>query len=323
MIRKSFILLCFIVGQISGRASNDLVLSMSNGSQGVQISWPEAFIGCQLQKAFAIGSLWVDVPGTVTTNRITLEPPNGQLYLRLHAPSLPTVGLVARYDFNGNARDAVGGHDGVIHGAVPTSNRLGNGTSAYAFNGIDAYIEIPDADAFSINTTGQFSISVWIRPGALTFQNSEGGPQRNDYVHWLGKGQFYGTTGQQEWLFRMYNLQNSENRPNRISFYVFNPPGRLGAGSYSQETVVPLVWMHFVATIDVATDTIKLYKNGLLVDTDTLSGYNIVPQNGTAPVRIGTMDFESFFKGTVDNLLFYNRVLSPFEVNQLFHDTTR
>lgn len=232
----------------------------------------------------------------------------------LHA-AVPATGLVARYDFNGNANDSVGGHHGTIYGATLTSNRLGNGSSAYSFNGSSAYIEIEDDDVFSIGTTGQLSISVWMRPGTLTFPSTEG----SGYVHWLGKG----VAGQHEWTFRMYSARNTEGRENRTSFYVFNLPGGLGTGSYVQESVTAGQWLHFVALVDVASDTIRFYKNGVLRDTDALSSYSIVPQNGAAPVRVGTRNFTSYFKGAIDNLYVYNRLLTEPEIQSLYTDTTK
>lgn len=233
------------------------------------------------------------------------------------AGAIPTAGLVARYDFNGNANDSVGGHDGIVHDATPTSNRFRNGSSSYSFNGTSAYIEIPDADVFSVSNTGQLSIAVWMRPGTLTFPKSEGG----GYVHWLGKGD----TDQQEWTFRIYSAANTAGRENRCSFYLFNLAGGLGAGSYVQEPVEKLTWYHYVAVVDTNTDTITWYKNGVKVDTDAFqnSSYHITPRNGTAPLRIGTRDFGSYFKGAIDNLYIYDRALTPAEIQSIYTDQTR
>lgn len=228
---------------------------------------------------------------------------------------VPAAGLVARYDFNGNANDSVAARNGVVSGATLTSNRFGNGSSAYSFNGTSAYIQVADADVFSVTATGKLSISVWVRPGTLSFPDVEG----TGYVHWLGKG----VASQHEWTFRMYSAGNSEGRENRISFYAFNPSGGEGAGSYTQDPVVTQEWLHFVGVIDVAAGTIKIYKNGVLRDTDPLSGYSIVPQNGTAPLRIGTRDFASYFKGAIDNLYVYNRVLTDAEIQSLYTDSTK
>jgi len=109
------------------------------------------------------------------------------------------------------------------------------------FDGIDNYVEVGGSLLFSVATTGALTVSVWMMPEVLTFIHSVKG-----YVHWLGKGTGFGNSGQQEWTFRMYDFANDANRPNRISFYVFNPEGRLGVGSYYQDPNDPVVagqWM--------------------------------------------------------------------------------
>jgi hypothetical protein len=246
------------------------------------------------------------------------------------AAAIPTHGLVASYLFNGNAHDAVGGHHGTLHNVTLTSNRFGRGSSAYSFNGTDAYIEIPDHNAFSLPTTKQLTISVWMRPGTLNFPNDEG----TGYVHWLGKG----VATQHEWAFRMYSTDNTDipYRANRTSFYLFNLGGGRGTGSYVQEPVTSGTWYHYVAVADMRTDTITWYKNGQQRDRDCFrlntstcnpeDGVKVQdpvnPRSGTVPMRIGTRDFDSFFKGAIDNLHIYNRALSASEVRQLYQDTT-
>jgi Concanavalin A-like lectin/glucanases superfamily len=238
---------------------------------------------------------------------------------------IPTKGLVASYLFNGNAHDAVGGHHGTLHNVALTSNRLGHGSSAYSFNGTNAYIQIPDHNVFSLPTTKQLSISVWMRPGTLNFPNDE----RSGYVHWLGKG----VADQHEWTFRMYSADNTENRHNRTSFYLFNPGGDRGTGSFVEEPVTSGTWYHYVAVADMHTDTITWYKNGQQRDQDCFWSKPspeickkvtdpVEPKSGTAPVRVGTRDFASFFKGAIDNIHIYNRALSAAEVGQLCRDTT-
>ena len=94
------------------------------------------------------------------------------------------------------------------------------------FDGQTSYVEIADSADFSVATTGQLSVSACIRPDVLTFPAF----QSTGYIHWMGKG----AQGQQEWVFRMYNETTTDNppRPNRISFYVFNPLGGEGIGSH-------------------------------------------------------------------------------------------
>ena len=323
--------LCWLLSCLGEAVATPYAVSVSRTNGNIVLSWPTEYLGRRLQQTFDLTPprTWTDIPASVTTNRLSLSGTGTSRFFRLYTSLIPTNGLVARFDFNGNANDPVGGHNGLIHFAAPTSNRFGNSNSAYALNGTNAWIEIPDHDDLSIATTGEFSISIWINPYELTFPKSEGqcvyGDPHTNYVYWMGKGTDTGATGNQdEWACRMYDFYNCENRTNRISFYVFNPAGGQGAGSFVQDPVTPFVWIHFVATVDVAANQIKWYKNGVLRDTDALidSNYNIVPQNGTAPVQLGTMNFNSYFAGAIDNLLFYNRVLSALEVTQLYQDQT-
>jgi Concanavalin A-like lectin/glucanases superfamily len=112
-------------------------------------------------------------------------------------------------------------------------------------------------------------------------------------------------------------------RPNAVSFYVWNPAGKLGSGSRVDEPEELQVWTHFAATINVAADRIRIYKNGEFKDGDTLSSFSVIPRDGDAPLCFGTMNFDSYFVGSIDNVMIYNRELSASEVMQVYLDTTR
>jgi Concanavalin A-like lectin/glucanases superfamily len=200
-----------------------------------------------------------------------------------------------------------------------------NTNSVLVFDGIDDYIEVSDSPAFSVTTTGQLTVSAWIRPDVLTFPTA----QSTGYVHWLGKGE----PGQHEWVFRMYNQQTSDDqpRPNRISFYVFNLAGGQGIGSYFQETVTAGEWIHVVGTVDA--EHTAIYKNGEFKDCDRYTGSGpgkchnyspdrwIVPQRGNAPLRIGTRDLRSFFLGAIREVRIWQRALTAAEVSGLYAGT--
>jgi hypothetical protein len=185
--------------------------------------------------------------------------------------------------------------------------------STLQFNGTASdYVEISDSADFSVATTGSFSVSAWMRPDVLTFPKSE----RSGYVHWMGKGE----TDQQEWTFRMYNETTTDvpPRPNRISFYVFNLQGRQGVGSYFEEPVQVGEWIHVVGVADGQNSSI--YKNGVFKQSQSYAGI-ITPQRGTAPLRMATRDFNSFFLGAIRGVRFWNRALTAAEVQMVFTDT--
>lgn len=246
---------------------------------------------------------------------------NGELVtlvISIASPSqavIPTNGLVANFEFSGTTNDLVANRGGAIFGATLTTDRFGNPDSAYQFDGLSQYIEIPDHDDFSVATTGELTLSVWMRPDALTFPIQ----QSSGYIHWMGKG----AGNRHEWAVRMYGLGNSEGRDNRTSFYLFNAAGGLGVGSYVQDPVQVGEWSHYVAVVDTVADTITWFKDGVQRDQDLFfnSIYVITPTNESEPVRLGTRDLGSFLQGAIDDFRVYNRALSVAEIQQLFGDT--
>jgi len=179
----------------------------------------------------------------------------------------------------------------------------------FQFNGNGNHLQIPDSDDFSVTTTGELTIAVWMRPDTVTFSSQEG----DGYVHWMGKGE----PGRHEWVFRMYSQNDppTHQRENRISFYVFNAAGGQGVGSYFQDPITPGQWIHVVAVVDGVR--VNIYRDGQFRDSDVYAG-TITPENGDAPVRIGTRNFQSFFQGAVAEVRVWNRALPLKEVQQLY-----
>jgi hypothetical protein len=174
------------------------------------------------------------------------------------------------------------------------------------------YIEISDSVDFSVATTGSLTVSAWMRPDVLTFPISES----TGYVHWLGKGE----TGQQEWTFRMYNETTTDvpPRPNRVSSYVFNLDGHKGVGSYFQEPVAAGEWIHVVGMAD--GEETSIHKNGIFQQSQSYTGI-ITPVHGSAPVRIASRDFNSFFLGAIQGVRVWNRALAAAEVQSVYANT--
>jgi hypothetical protein len=193
-------------------------------------------------------------------------------------------------------------------------------SSFVQFNGTSAYVEVANSADFSVATTGSLSVSAWMRPDTLTFPNTEG----SGYVHWLG----IGTAGEHEWVLRMYSQDNQENRANRISFYVFNPQGGLGIGSYFEDPVIPGEWIHVVGVVDGRRT--RIYRNGVQRDCDQYTGNDdskchhyasnlwITPKHGNAPLRLGTRDLHSYFQGALAQVRIWNRALSADEIAGLY-----
>ena len=245
-----------------------------------------------------------------------MDSPNRRNFIKLTAVSLSGL-LAARLNINArplsNPAHLLNQSD--TQETTGLSQQAATSATNYPYHlsldGTDDYIEIPNSTELSVAPKG-LSVAIEINPAVLNFPNTEA----DGYVHFMGKGEGQGTTGQQEWTFRMYN-QNSY-RPNRISFYVFNPDGHIGVGSYFQDVVVAGDWIQVVGVAD-STNT-YIYKDGEFRDSDQYSGM-ITPKHGTAPVRIGTRDFASYFEGAVRNVRMWNRPLSGQEVADLYSGT--
>jgi hypothetical protein len=204
---------------------------------------------------------------------------------------------------------AIGGEAAGAGGTAGASDGEHANSNAPVFDGVTGYVKVPDADELSAPTHGAFTVEAWLRPDTTAMPSTES----EGYVHWMGKG----VPNQHEWVSRMYQDGNSAGRENRISFYAFNLAGGLGAGSYFQEEVTPGAWIHYAGELD-ASDT-YLFKDGAQKDSDPLSGYSITPGNGTAPFRIGTRDFNSFFQGSIARVAIYGARLSA-QALEAHHD---
>ncbi|MEV4020969.1 FG-GAP-like repeat-containing protein [Nonomuraea angiospora] len=229
-------------------------------------------------------------------------------YWRLSHPSQGTEA-----DRTGN------NHTGTFHGVTSTV-RLPNQDGASVFNGSSGNFEIPTAKQFHISTTGKFTVEAWIRPHTLQFPDEE----QTGYVYFMGKGTKSGSGGDREWAGRMYSNDNDEDRPNRISGYAWNLDGGYGAGAYFQVPVKVNEWIHYAVTFDTTEGTygkVRIYRNGVPAGTDNLA-YRpgtadeviVKPRPGSAPVRVGTRDGKSYFKGAVGKFAIYDRALSEAEL---------
>ncbi|WP_280309879.1 LamG-like jellyroll fold domain-containing protein [Nocardia abscessus] len=245
--------------------------------------------------------------------------------------SVPFDGLIAAYPMRDDASDWSGrAHHGSTHN-VKLADRMGTTNAGLGFDGQTSVITIPSHRDFSVNTTGYLSISVWMRPdgtslneaGELLFQKTEG----TGYVDWLGKGMVSGRHGNREWTFRVFSADNTENRANRISFYLFGQTGGRGPGCYVQEKVIRGNWIHLVAMASKPDHRIWLYRNAELVDTDGFGPNDSYPipdaelQSGAAPVRMGSQDGASYFRGALADVYFYNRKLTDIEI-EILHATS-
>ena len=209
------------------------------------------------------------------------------------------------------ARDVVGEANGTYH--FHSASIPGVVGRARDFNGSTSYVTIPNRLAWSKSSRGVLTVEFWMRPDALVFTHEEG----SGYVWVVAKGQ----TDAQEWGFRMYGTDNTESPPraNRIAFYAYNPIGGEGAGAYSQSPVTVGKWIYIVG--ELTQEGVRIYRDGRLTQGPPAPAtlyadpaYHVTLRHGSAPLRVGTRNFGSYFAGAVDELAIYPRLLSQSEI---------
>jgi hypothetical protein len=206
-------------------------------------------------------------------------------------------GLVAYYPFNGNADDESGsGNHGMVYSATLTADRFGKPNSAYAFDGVDDYIEI--ADSASLDIEQQITIAAWVR----FYSNPDGSSRIVDKSH---------TNCRAPW--NMYGLRMC-CKASQFAFDVTT----YGSNhiSNSSSDYPSDAWHSVVGTYDGSAQ--KLYVNGIL-DSSASVGGSIEANN--EPLLIGKhRGCESqHFDGLIDDVRIYNRALSEAEVRALYY----
>jgi hypothetical protein len=195
-------------------------------------------------------------------------------------------GLVAQFNLNGNVLDSSG--NGVIatlpSDATWTTDQFGNPNGALDFGTTGEAVL-----GTGINlANSSSSISLWIEKNYVG-DGSNGG--------WFLRVGDNGVSGQAMHLATDYGQS--------IRYSFFNDDFDINS-----PTLLANNWYNLTVTFDNSTDERAIYVNGSLVATDT-AAYGF---SGDSSFGFG------FQNVSLDDISFYNRVLTPTEVSQIFNE---
>ena len=160
-----------------------------------------------------------------------------------------TSGLVAAWEFSGNANDVSGnGNNGVVNGATLTSDRSGNPNSAYSFDGVDDSILI----GTQFNNFSDYTQSAWVN------FPSESSADSAPFIVQMAGGFFNYYRPGGEIHIRMV--------VDRVGGITSNPHA-----SYYYQAPVSIqgdAWTHIAVTVH-SDNTAELYVNGNAIDVGT------------------------------------------------------
>ena len=211
-----------------------------------------------------------------------------------HAQSLPTSltnGLVAFYPFDGNANDESGnGHHGTVVGSQVTLTNGVNGAANSAYR----FAPLPDENhivATGPNLSGSsLSVSLWFKKDYTTFGVEHG---------WLFR------LGSESDAGKVLSIAADYGQAVRFAFF-FNEldiqSPRVGENE----------WSHIACTYDQSTMVRQIFVDGQMIANDVaqfgFSGDTFLRLNGGGGDKVGLLD----------QVRFYNRVLTADEIGQLY-----
>lgn len=210
----------------------------------------------------------------------------------------PTNGLIGLFEFTGNANNSVPNRpNGVAVGPQLTEDRFGNPNSAYLFDGVDDFIDVPNTGGV-YSLAAPFTIAAWARPSA------PGVDPRSDPIIWKirtinSNSDNYLLTWSTDSVF----MAGFENAANGADSAVFSNVKQFGR------------WYHVAGVYN--GQVLAIYVNGALENSVQVGPAS--PYAGPAPLRIGNLlhsdhTRKGVFNGAIDEVAIYNRALAPAEI---------
>lgn len=216
--------------------------------------------------------------------------------LVLHLPFDDGTGLGTATDTSGN------GHDGTLVNMDPNTDWVsGKDGLALDFDGSNDYVSVPDDAALDFGT-GDFSVVVWVykRSATVNYDNNYGVSKWSTGAH----------NGTNEWCLLVGSGGYSGDNPN---FVVETGDRRYGVTD--SQNLSLNVW-HQIVGVRKA-ETLSLYVDGILVDTDSsLPPFSAINNVGRhLRVAVNQPNAPLFYTdGLFDDVQIYDAALSDGDV---------
>lgn len=175
-----------------------------------------------------------------------------------------------------------------------------NDTSAYFDNASTEDVNISDNDVYSPSTTNKLSFELWVKP-----DGSADADRIIGKISWASGGQY-------EWKVARVNTGGNEG----FSLDIHELDSTLLARAIvsSATGFEDGSWYHIVGSIDIISELVTLYVDGVQVAVDSTWNAGSM-SNGTANLEIGSAaDNFQWYKGYIDDVAIYNTVLSEQQI---------
>jgi len=210
-----------------------------------------------------------------------------------------------------NAADSsVNNNTGTLHNMNDSDWIAGKFGNALDFDGSDDYVQVADHSSMSFGT-GSFSISFWIKDdvfngdGEILINGSSGPPPAE--------------TGNRYEITNTNSYTDGDPTPSgAIVFVIDNHAAGNKKVLTSDTTFVTGDWVHCVCIRDASVPQLYIYRNAVL--DDDKPGHALDIDSSGEPLYIGqNEDSSSRFQGQLDDIRFYNYVLSGDDIDNLYN----
>jgi hypothetical protein len=207
--------------------------------------------------------------------------------------------LVGFWPFCGNANDVSGnGNNGVVNGAILTTDRFGSANSAYSFNNLSDVISVSNCTP-QFNNTSQ-TISLWMKFN-IQYTYSSLALVKNGTSYING--------------FNFFIDQNNTAYGNN-NYLVGILLGNGNSVTFISNQTELGQWANLVSTYDGAS--IKIYLNGILKGTASYSGSLNCPNNNLVFGQWDNLTPPNSVNRNLDDIGIWNRALTTAEIQQLY-----
>ncbi|KKM24681.1 hypothetical protein LCGC14_1602670, partial [marine sediment metagenome] len=205
------------------------------------------------------------------------------------------------YKLDGNALDSSGNNDGTEVGTITYTNGIieeSMSVSGQANNHIDTLTS-------SFTTQTSFSIACWLKiPSSYTWNTLSYNPI-------VAAGQYAGGHG----------LVRDRISDNSVSMYIRTST----TTQVARATITRDVWAYIVGVFDANSEQLRIYKDGILIDTASTSSFPVEALDadhfdlGGGTTLGGNSDPNRYFEGSLDEVRIFDHALSQEEVSWLYN----
>jgi hypothetical protein len=219
-----------------------------------------------------------------------------------------TNSLIAYWPLNGNGNDLSGnGNNGSLYNVTPTTDRFGNGNSAYHFDGSSSYISVADNPSLRLSGT-DFTFNAWVKMDSA-YNSSYGSQIMTKRYSGANNGWTWSVTGQASTTVGVLSYG----------------PGGGSTNAFGTKTISLNQWHMVTSVYSASAQQLTIYIDGAL--DNITSGITTPNAAVTAGLYIGrdnpaVPSGGYFFHGSMDDIRIYNKALSQSAVIQLLKEPT-